>query len=203
MIKTLLCFFSIVIYSNLTHASDFFSENSIVSAFQVNTSTFNVFNLLSAYGFEEEDFVNIVKKYPELKDFNLSTTSNYLISQNDDESVLEIKFYTDNNQAYLITKTDFEVEIDKTESHFEFVQKNIEGTVYHNLYDAVLDETSSMYLAKTLNDAFAGEFENSKGLKTRPVFNFQVEELYDHAQQWVTSSCDNSLVDYGKVISNN
>ena len=88
MIKTLLCFFSIVIYSNLTHASDFFSENSIVSAFQVNTSSFNVFNLLSAYGFDEEDFVNIVKKYPELKDFNLSTTSNYLISQNDDESVL-------------------------------------------------------------------------------------------------------------------
>ena len=191
MIKTLLCFFSIVIYSNLTHASDFFSENSIVSAFQVNTSSFNVFNLLSAYGFDEEDFVNIVKKYPELKDFNLSTTSNYLISQNDDESVLEIKFYTDNNQAYLITKTDIEVEIDKTEAHFEFLQKNIEGTVYHNLYDAVLDETSSMYLAKTLNDAFAGEFENSKGLKTRPVFNFQVEELYDHGH----------FIKYGKVLN--
>ena len=150
------------------------------------------FNVLLSYGFREDDLVVIVKKYPELKDLELALGSQYQAPEEIDETHIELKLYSEKtNDAYIVSKSDSDISVEKINVQFDMEVKVVEGAIHQNFYDSVLSEINSTEVATLVSDAFQDEFSNSKGLKTDALYSFQIEQYFDHGQ----------FIKYGNVLS--
>lgn len=174
MAKLFLCLIFLISFTQRLHASD------------------EAFNILLSYGFKENDLVNVVKKYPELKKLELASASNYQAPEESDESHIELKLYSEKtDEAYIVSKSDSDVSVKKINVQLEIEVKAIEGAIRQNFYDSVMSEFNSPRIAAQIREAFQDEFTNSKGLKIDAFYSFQVEQYFDHGQ----------FVKYGNVLS--
>lgn len=174
MAKLFLCFVFIISFAHRVEAAD------------------KAFNVLLSYGFKEDDLVNIVKKYPELKDMELASGSNYQAPEESDDSHIELKLYSEKtNEAYIVKKADTDISVEKLDVQYDVEVKVVEGAIRHNLYDSIISEFGSDAVATQISEAFKDEFTNSKGLKREALYRFQIEQYFDHGQ----------FIKYGNVLS--
>jgi len=174
MAKLILCFVLITLFSQKVQATD------------------KAFNVLLSYGFKQDELISIVKKYPELKDLELASGSNYQATEEISESNFELKLYSEkSNEAYIVSKSGADVNVLKTDVQFDIEIKVVEGAIKNNFYDSIINEFNSEAVATIVSEAFNDEFTNSKGLKTDAVYSFQIEQYFDHGQ----------FIKYGNVLS--
>ncbi|MBC7712215.1 MAG: M23 family metallopeptidase [Rhizobacter sp.] len=149
------------------------------------------FAVLLSYGFKADDLVTIVDKFPELKDLDVASESQQSAGEEFTQH-LNLKLYSENsNDAYLISKSDSVINVDKINVDLEREVKSIEGDIRNTLFETVLKETDSQKLATIMSEAFKEDFSTTKGIKVTTLYNFQVEEFFDNGR----------FVKYGNIVS--
>jgi murein DD-endopeptidase MepM/ murein hydrolase activator NlpD len=166
MTKTLLCFLLLTATLDMAQASE------------------KAFYVLLGSGFREDDLVSVVKKFPELKDLEVSSDSV-------EYSKGEVKFYSEEgNDLYTVTKNGSDIEVVKSDVQFEVEMKDISGPIHHTLFESIIHETHSANVARQVADAFKDEFESSKGLKRVATYDLQIEQYFDNGK----------FIKYGNVL---
>jgi murein DD-endopeptidase MepM/ murein hydrolase activator NlpD len=169
--QTFLCLLLVFLFAARVQASD------------------KVITVLTIYGFKAEDLVNIVKKYPELKDLDVSSEINQVISKKENQT---IKLYSEKtNEAYIFTKNNGSVEVEKVDVQFEIAVKGLGSLIRRSLYESVLHETQSISVATQVSDAFKEEFSSKKGFRVQAFYDLQVEQYYENGK----------FIKYGRVLS--
>ncbi|MBY0416120.1 MAG: M23 family metallopeptidase [Bdellovibrionales bacterium] len=172
MAKIFLCLVFLVTFSSSIFASE------------------KAFTILIKQGFKPEDLVSLVALAPELKDFDVTTDSTEIVHS--ERAFISVKIYSDkNNDAYQITKSGNVINVEKLAAIFEVEVKVIEGSVQNNLYDSIFHELKSIEIAQIIEDTFKDEFTTSKGLKSKPLYRFQIEQYFE----------DGKFVRYGHVLN--
>jgi murein DD-endopeptidase MepM/ murein hydrolase activator NlpD len=152
----------------------------------------SAFSVLLKYGFNENELVTFVKKYPELRSLELASGLNYETPDDNDVSYVEIKLYAENtNEAYVVTRFGNDVSVEKVDVQFNVEVRKFEGEIHKNLFDSVMNEIDSPNTAAQVSDAFQDEFVDTKGLRVKAYYQFQVEHYYE----------DGQFIKYGNVLS--
>ncbi len=149
------------------------------------------FALLLSYGFKADDLVTVVAKYPELADLDVASES-YHTAGDEFTSHLSLKLYAEaDNVAYLISKEDKLVNVEKVDVNLYMEVKSLDGVIAGTLYETILDDTNSKQLANAMEDAFKDEFTTTKRMKVPALYEFQVEQYFD----------DGKFVKYGSILN--
>lgn len=152
----------------------------------------SAFAVMLKYGFNEQELVTIVKKYPELKTLELASGISYDAPEDTDNSYVEIKLYAEkSNEAYVVTKFGNEVDVEKVDAQFNVEVRKFEGVIRKTLFESVMNEINSPNAAAQLSDAFIDEFVNTKGLRVGAYYQFQIEQYYE----------DGQFIKYGNILS--
>ncbi|MBC7429596.1 MAG: M23 family metallopeptidase [Bacteriovorax sp.] len=163
----------------------------IITITQNAKASEKAFAILLSYGFNANDLVNVVAKYPELKNIDVASES-YQNAGEEFTAHLNLKLYSENtNEAYLISKKDSIVTVDKVDVELEREVRNIDGQIHNTLYETVLRETDSVKLANLMSEAFKEDFTTTKGIRVSTLCNFQVEQFFDNGR----------FVKYGNIVS--
>lgn len=100
---------------------------SFVSRVQASETAFSV---MLKYGFNEQELTSVIQSYPELKSLELASGVTYEIPDDQDMSYIEIKFYAQkSNEAYLVTKSDEGIDVEKVETHYNVEVRKFEGVI--------------------------------------------------------------------------
>lgn len=162
---------------------------SFVERVQASETAFAV---MLKFGFNEQELVSVVKKYPELKNLELASGVTYEAPEDQDNSYIELKLYSEkSNEAYVVTRFGDEVDVEKVYTQFNVEVRKFEGVIRKTLYESVMNEIDSPNAATQVSEAFLNEFVNTKGLRVSAYYQFQIEQYYENGQ----------FIKYGNVLS--
>ncbi len=152
----------------------------------------SAFTVMQRYGFNENELITFVKKYPELKTLELASGVNYDLPEDHDQSYFQIKLYTEKSKvAYIASRYGNESDVEKVDVEFKVEVKKIEGSIRKTLFESVMNEIDSPIVANIVSDAFQDEFSNTKGLRAQAFYKFYIEKYFDNSK----------FIKFGNVLS--
>lgn len=177
-------------YSSMTKV--FLSFFLFISFTQRVQASETAFAVMLKYGFKAADLVSVLKKYPELKNFELASGIDYSFPEERIETEAKIKLYAKNgNEAYILSKSPSGVNVEKIDVQYEIETRSFQGIFRHSLYDSILADIGVPTVALEVSETFKDEFPSAKGLKVETLYRFQVEQYLDNGR----------FVKYANVLS--
>lgn len=158
---------------------------------QVSFAQDSAIAVLMKHGFKQEEVARVLKQAPEIKELDsVAEIQKYSGSVYNPER-FTLKIYSaQTNDAYLISKDETNIDVEKSEVNYEIETKTISGDIRNTLFDTISRETQSTELANKMTEAFKDDFSSMKGIRVNASYEMEVAQYYD----------DGQLVKYGDIL---
>ncbi|MCK6596006.1 MAG: M23 family metallopeptidase [Bacteriovoracaceae bacterium] len=120
--------------------------------------------------------------------------------QSDDIQETVVLYIDDSDKILTLTKNQFGYNLEESSETYTKEMMTYQGAIVGTIFDSVLRDTDDEILANTLQEAFQLDFKNTKKLKSKAQYSFDVETILVNSEIVDHGIIENAKINVGEAI---